>query len=182
MKVNFEIKFVKLILCEKFFAQVKFFLEEIFVIEKIVGDLLREKNFTISCAESCTGGLLTSKLTDIAGSSNYVKGAIVSYTDEIKNKILQVEEETLKNFSAVSEETALEMSKNVRKIFCTDIGVSVTGYAGPGGEVGKVFISVAGEKNVAVKKFNFAGSRIEIKNQAATSALEFLENFLQSND
>ena len=149
------------------------------MIEKIVGDLLREKNFTISCAESCTGGLLTSKLTDIAGSSNYVKGAIVSYTDEIKNKILQVQAETLQNFSAVSEETALEMSKNVRKIFCTDIGVSVTGYAGPGGEVGKVFISVAGEKNVAVKKFNFSGSRTEIKNQAAQTAMEMLKQTLK---
>ena len=150
------------------------------MIEKIVGDLLREKNFTISCAESCTGGLLTSKLTDVAGSSDYVKGAIVSYTDEIKNKILQVEEETLKNYSAVSEETALEMSKNVRKIFQTNIGVSVTGYAGPGGEVGKVFISVADEKNFAVKKFNFTGSRTEIKNQAAESALKFLEAFLSN--
>lgn len=153
------------------------------MIEKIVGDLLCEKKFTISCAESCTGGLLTSKLTDIAGSSAYVKGAIVSYTNEIKNKILQVEEVTLQNFSAVSEETALEMSKNVRKIFDTDIGVSITGYAGPAGEdVGTVFISVAGEKNVAVKKFHFAGSRTEIKNQAAESALKFLEDFLKSND
>ena len=151
------------------------------MIEKIVGNLLREKNFTISCAESCTGGLLTSKLTDVAGSSDYVKGAVVSYTNEIKNKILQVEKETLKNFSAVSEETALEMSKNVRKIFQTDIGISVTGYAGPGGEeVGTVFISIVSEKNSATKKFHFFGSRIEIKIQAAETALNFLENFLKN--
>lgn len=144
--------------------------------------MLREKKITISCAESCTGGLLTSKLTDVAGSSDYVKGAVVSYTNEIKNKILQVEEKTLQKFSAVSEETALEMSANVRKIFCTDIGVSVTGYAGPGGEeVGTVFISVASEKISAVKKFHFTGARIEIKNQAAESALKFLENFLKNN-
>ena len=151
-------------------------------LEYDLSKILLRNALKISVAESCTGGLISSRLTDVAGSSDYVKGAIVSYTDEIKNKILQVETETLQNYSAVSEETALEMSKNVRKIFCTDIGVSVTGYAGPGGEVGKVFISVAGEKNIAVKKFNFAGSRTEIKNQAATSALEFLENFLQSND
>ena len=149
--------------------------------EILVGDLLREKNFTISCAESCTGGLLTSKLTDVAGSSDYVKGAIVSYTDEVKNKILQVDEKTLKNFSAVSEETAREMSANVRKIFQTNIGVGVTGYAGPGGDVGKVFISVADDKNISVKKFNFTGSRTEIKNQAAESALKFLAEFLKSD-
>ena len=149
--------------------------------EILVGDLLREKNFTISCAESCTGGLLTSKLTDVAGSSDYVKGAIVSYTDEVKNKILQVDEKTLKNFSAVSEETAREMSANVRKIFQTKIGVGVTGYAGPGGDVGKVFISVADDKNISVKKFNFTGSRTEIKNQAAESALKILAEFLKSD-
>ena len=149
--------------------------------EILVGDLLREKNFTISCAESCTGGLLTSKLTDVAGSSDYVKGAIVSYTNEVKNKILQVDEKTLKNFSAVSEETAREMSANVRKIFQTNIGVGVTGYAGPGGDVGKVFISVADDKNISVKKFNFTGSRTEIKNQAAESALKILAEFLKSD-
>ena len=149
--------------------------------EILVGDLLREKNFTVSCAESCTGGLLTSRLTDVAGSSDYVKGAIVSYTDEVKNKILQVDEKTLKNFSAVSEETAREMSANVRKIFQTNIGVGVTGYAGPGGDVGKVFISVADDKNISVKKFNFTGSRTEIKNQAAESALKFLAEFLKSD-
>ena len=149
--------------------------------EILVGNLLREKNFTISCAESCTGGLLTSKLTDVAGSSDYVKGAIVSYTNEVKNKILQVDEKTLKNFSAVSEETAREMSANVRKIFQTNIGVGVTGYAGPGGDVGKVFISVADDKNISVKKFNFTGSRTEIKNQAAESALKILAEFLKSD-
>ena len=148
--------------------------------EKIVGDLLREKNFTIACAESCTGGLLTSKLTDVAGSSSYVKGAIVSYTDEIKNKILQVKAETLEKFSAVSEETAREMSANVRKIFAANIGVGVTGFAGPGGgnenfPVGTVFISVADEKNVAVKKFSFVGSRTEIKIQAVQAALKMIE-------
>ena len=150
------------------------------MIEKIVGDLLREKNFTIACAESCTGGLLTSKLTDVAGSSDYVKGGVVSYTNEIKNKILQVEKETLKNFSAVSSETAAEMSANVRKIFAADIGVGVTGFAGPGGEVGKVFISIADDKNISVKKFQFAGSRTEIKTQAAETALKFLEDFLKN--
>jgi len=154
-------------------------------LEKTVGDLLREKNFTIACAESCTGGLLTSKLTDVAGSSDYVQGSLVSYSNKIKNQLLRVEEETLKNFGAVSEQTAKEMSANVRKIFETDIGVGVTGIAGPGGgspekPVGTVYISVAGANNLVVQKFNFTGSRMEIKNQSANAALKMLEDFLQN--
>lgn len=149
----------------------------------IVGELLKKKNFTISCAESCTGGLLTSKLTDVAGSSNYVQGAIVSYSNEIKISALHVKEETLKNFGAVSHETAFEMAKNIREIFKTDIGVGITGIAGPGGgskekPVGLVYISVANKNSVTVEKFNFVGSRTEIKNQSVLSALKMIENFL----
>lgn len=149
----------------------------------IVGELLKKKNFTISCAESCTGGLLTSKLTDVAGSSNYVQGAIVSYSNEIKISALHVKEETLKNFGAVSHETAFEMAKNIREIFKTDIGVGITGIAGPGGgskekPVGLVYISVADKNSVTVEKFNFVGSRTEIKNQSVLSALKMIENFL----
>ena len=151
--------------------------------EKITGKLLIEKNFTISCAESCTGGLLTSTLTDAAGSSNYVKGAIVSYTNEIKNSILKVKAETLEKFSAVSEETAREMAENVREIFKTDIGVGITGYAGPGGgtknnPVGTVYISFAEKNFVEVKKFQFSGSRTEIKFQAVQSALKIIQDNL----
>lgn len=152
--------------------------------EKIAGELLKKKKFTISSAESCTGGLLTSKLTDISGSSEYVKGAIVSYTDEIKNSVLHVKEETLKNFSAVSYETALEMAENVRKIFHTDIGVGVTGFTGPGGgsfekPVGTVFISVADKNSVKVEEFHFKGSRTEIKNQAVEAALKMIIKFCE---
>ena len=151
--------------------------------EKIIGEMLRERNLKIACAESCTGGLLTSRLTDVAGSSEYVEGALVSYTNAVKNKLLKVSAETLKNFSAVSEETAREMSKNVREIFCTDIGVGITGLAGPGGgsekkPVGTVYISIADEKNVVVKKFNFTGTRTEIKSQSVDAALKFLQDFL----
>ena len=149
----------------------------------IVGEMLREKNLTISCAESCTGGLLTSKLTDISGSSDYVQGAIVSYSNKIKISALHVSAETLKNFGAVSRETAFEMAKNIREIFQTDIGVGITGIAGPGGgssekPVGLVYISVADKNSVRVEKFNFAGSRAEIKNQSAETALKMIENFL----
>lgn len=151
---------------------------------KKVGELLKEKKFTISCAESCTGGLLTSKLTDIAGSSEYVKGSIVSYSNEIKISAVRVNEETLKNFGAVSYETAYEMAKNIREIFKTDIGVGITGIAGPGGgsdkkPVGLVYISVANKNSVHVEKFIFTGNRIEIKNKSADTALKMLLKFLQ---
>ena len=151
--------------------------------EKIVGDLLREKKFTISCAESCTGGLLTSRLTDIAGSSDYVKGAIVVYSNEIKISALNVKEETLKNFGAVSYETAFELSKNIRELFKTDIGVGITGIAGPGGgskekPVGLVYIGVSDKNKIDVQKFNFSGSRTEIKNKSVDAALKMIKNFL----
>lgn len=146
---------------------------------KIIGEKLREKNLTIACAESCTGGLLTSKLTDIAGSSDYLQGAIVSYSNEIKISALHVKAETLENFGAVSPQTAIEMAQNIREIFNTDIGVGVTGIAGPGGgsstkPVGLVFIAVADKDFVNVEKFNFKGTRIEIKNNAAESALKMI--------
>ena len=151
--------------------------------ENEVGKILTEKNLTIACAESCTGGLLTSRLTDIAGSSNYVKGSIVCYSNEVKNKILHVDAETLKNFGAVSEQTARQMSANVRKIINTDIGVGVTGIAGPGGgsadkPVGTVYISVSNADKTFVKLFNFNGSRTEIKNQSCAAALTMIKEFI----
>ena len=137
-----------------------------------------EKNFTVACAESCTGGLVMSRLTDFAGASAHVKGGVVAYTNEIKNKILRVEDETLKNFGAVSSQTALEMAKNVREIFSATIGLSTTGVAGPDTSenkpVGLVYVAIVGENFSEVKEFHFDGSRTEIKSQAAEAAFELL--------
>ena len=151
--------------------------------ENEIGKILTAKNLTIACAESCTGGLLTSRLTDVAGSSNYVKGSLVAYSNEVKNKILHVDADTLKNFGAVSEQTARQMSANVRKLFDTDIGVGVTGIAGPGGgsaekPVGTVYISVSNADKTFVKLFNFNGTRTEIKNQSCDAALSMIKNFI----
>ncbi len=151
--------------------------------EEIVGQLLKEKNFTLACAESCTGGLLTSRLTDIAGSSDYIKGSVVSYSNEVKMSVVGVKEETLKNFGAVSSQTALEMSAGVRKVLKTSIGTGITGIAGPGGgspekPVGLVYISVSGEKGDKVQKFNFSGSRTEIKNRSVDAALKMMIEYL----
>ena len=151
--------------------------------ENDVGKILTAKHLTIACAESCTGGLLTSRLTDVAGSSNYVEGSIVSYSNEVKNKILHVDADTLKNFGAVSEQTARQMSENVRKLFNTDIGAGVTGIAGPGGgsaekPVGTVYISVSNVDKTIVNRFNFSGTRSEIKNQSCDAALSMIKNFI----
>ena len=148
-----------------------------------IGALLTEKNLTISCAESCTGGLLTDRLPNVPGSSAYVKGAVVAYSNEIKMNILHVKEETLENCGAVSRQTAQELAANVRQILNTDVGVSITGIAGPGGgsrdkPIGLVFIAVADKDSVNVEKFNLAGTRIEIKNLTAESALKMIKIFL----
>ena len=139
------------------------------------------ENFTIACAESCTGGLLMSRLTDFAGASNYVKGGVVAYNNEIKNKILHVEEETLKNFGAVSNQAALEMATNVREIFFATIGLSTTGVAGPstseGKPVGLVYVAIVGENFSEVKEFHFNGTRSEIKASAADAAFELLMRY-----
>lgn len=150
-----------------------------------LGKLLTDKNLTIACAESCTGGLLTSRLTDVSGSSAYVQGSIVSYSNDVKNSVLKVQAETLKNFGAVSEQTARQMSANVRELFKTDIGVGVTGIAGPSGgtaekPVGTVYISVSDSRQIIVKLFNFSGSRSEIKNQACEAAMQMVIDVVNS--
>lgn len=151
--------------------------------ESEIGKMLKEKNFTISCAESCTGGLLTSRLTDIPGSSAYVKGSVVAYSSEAKTEILHVNEETLKLYGSVSEQTALEMAMRVRKLLNTTIGVSITGIAGPGGgsedrPVGLVFVAVSGPHGDTIKNFNFNGSRTDIKQKVVEAALVLIQVYL----
>lgn len=154
------------------------------LLEEEAGKLLLATNQTIACAESCSGGLLTSRLTDVAGSSAYVLGSIVSYTNEVKMSHLGVKEDTLKQFGAVSEQTAKEMSCGVKGRIGADIGVGITGIAGPGGgsvekPVGLVYISVAGPKGVIVTKNLFKGSRSEIKKQTTDKALTMLIKYIR---
>ena len=138
-----------------------------------------EKNFTVATAESCTGGLLASRLTDVSGSSDYVKGGVVAYCNEIKRDILHVKSETLEKFGAVSRQTAEQMATNVRTIFNATIGLSTTGVAGPlsseGKPVGLVYVAAVGENFSEVREFHFKGSRTEIKAQAVEEALKLLE-------
>ncbi len=112
-----------------------------------VADLLRAKGLTLSVAESCTGGLLSAKITDIAGASKFYQGGACTYQNHIKHKILGVRQETLDTYTAVSTQTAVEMADGCAWAFGTDLAVSVTGYAGPdGGEdgtpVGTIYIGI----------------------------------------
>lgn len=117
-------------------------------IEEAVAKLLIEKKETVAFAESCTGGLCAKRLTDISGASEIFHCGVVSYSNNIKHKVLGVKEETLDKYTAVSEETAKEMAEGVRKLADATFGVSITGYAGPGDstEVGTIYIGISSEK------------------------------------
>lgn len=143
-----------------------------------LGKKLLKQHKTISFAESCTGGLASNLVTDIAGSSEYLIGSIVTYTNESKHNLLKVKEETLNAYGAVSEETALEMAQGVRKLFGSDYGVGITGNAGPGGSEGKpvglVYIAIATPDEVYCKEFNFTSTRIENKLRIALTAISMV--------
>jgi len=131
--------------------------EEDTPLEILIGNLLREKNLTVSTAESCTGGSIAAKLTSVSGSSDYFKGGIVAYSNEIKESLLGVSSETLKKQGAVSEETVIEMVKGAMKALKTDCAVSTSGIAGPGGgtkekPVGTVWIAAAYKNEIRTMK------------------------------
>lgn len=151
-----------------------------------LGRELHARGLTIACAESCTGGLLTSTLTDIPGSSSYVMGSVVSYSNDVKARILHVSEETLLLHGAVSEETAREMAEGVRQLMQTDIGVGITGIAGPDGgsaekPVGLIYIAAADRTHTIVAKNNFSGKRLENKRAAVKKALSMIHDLIRSS-
>ena len=153
----------------------------------MVGQMLCARGYTISCAESCTGGLLTSTLTDVPGSSAYVMGSVVSYSNDVKSRILHVAEETLAAHGAVSPETARAMAEGVRDLMQTDVGVGITGIAGPGGSspekpVGLVYIAVSTLGKTSVEKNVFSGVRAEIKRAAVNKALAMVQEMIREMD
>lgn len=153
------------------------------ILEEIVGKILHRKELTISTAESCTGGMLSSRITDVSGSSDYFKGGMVTYSNKSKVKFLDVKKKTLTKFGAVSEKTAKQMAEGVRKHFKSDIGISTTGIAGPTGgtkekPVGLVYIGYSDKKRTFAKKFLFGNFRDRNKKRAAQMALEILRKEL----
>jgi len=158
-------------------------------LEGVVAGLLLKNRATLAVAESCTGGLLGDRITDVAGSSVYFKEGTVSYSNEAKVRILGVKEETLNQFGAVSKETALEMARGIQKISGADIGLATTGIAGPSGgtpekPVGLVYIALLWPKRVfeICKEFRFIGQRREIKENAVASALDILRRTLMGKE
>jgi nicotinamide-nucleotide amidase len=146
-------------------------------IEYVVGDLLRELGWTIAAAESCTGGLLTSRLTDVPGSSAYVDLAVVAYSNRAKEELLDVPREMIQTHGAVSEPVAEAMADGIRRRARTDIGVAITGIAGPDGgspakPVGTVCIAVAGPWGVSTRTRVFSGDREMVKMLASQAALD----------
>lgn len=141
-----------------------------------VAELLTEKRLTIATAESCTGGLLGHVLTSLSGSSSYFDRGIISYTNVAKHELLNVSEDLLEMYGAVSKQVAESMAEGVRLNARTDIGVSTTGIAGPTGgskekPVGLVYIGVSTKQDTVVKRFIFNGSRLENKDLTCREAL-----------
>jgi PncC family amidohydrolase len=152
-------------------------------LEKIIGDHLREKGWTLSIAESCTGGLICDRITNVSGSSDYFEGGMVTYSNESKAKHLGIPLDYIKRYGAVSPQVASKMAQGVRKAFNTTFGLSTTGVAGPTGgtkrsPIGRVFIGVADGRRTWVRKFDLKGNRREIKKKAAERSLEFLYEML----
>ena len=144
---------------------------------------LTDEGRTLATAESCTGGLLGKLLTDIPGASNAYKGGVISYVNEIKHRLLGVEQETLDVCTAVSRETAHEMAKGAREIVRADVGISTTGLAGPDGDgtgrpIGLVYVALDMEGFSYCRELRLKGSRAEIRAQAAQEALAMLSEFL----
>jgi len=158
-------------------------------LESVVGRLLLSKRLTLAVAESCTGGLIGDRITDVAGSSVYFKEGIVAYSNEAKVRVLGVKEETLNEFGAVSRETALEMARGVQRISGANVGLATTGIAGPTGgtakkPVGLVYITLVWpEMGVELcREFRFSGQRREIKESTVANALDILRKALKGKD
>ena len=152
-------------------------------LEKAIGNLLRKKGWTLSIAESCTGGLVCDRITDVSGSSDYFLGGMVNYSNESKSTHLGVSSVEIRTYGAVSSRVAGKMAQGVRKTFGTTFGLSSTGVAGPTGgtkrsPVGRVFIGLSDGRRTWVKREDFKGNRRAIKRKATQRALQFLYEIL----
>jgi len=149
------------------------------ILEILLGEKLRETGQTVATAESCCGGLLSHRITNVSGASRYFLGGVVSYTNKAKHNLLGVSQASLDTYGAVSDAVAREMAEGARGKFHADYGVSMTGIAGPTGgtpekPVGLVYLAVASLSGIVVEKCLFDGDRDEVKQQTADKALEMV--------
>lgn len=152
-------------------------------LEEVVGNLLKAKNIKVAVAESCSGGMLGEMITNIPGSSEYFQGGVISYNAKIKEELLKVPQEIIKKYGEVSEQVARLMAEEVRKCCYSDIGISITGIAGPGGvtekkQVGLVYMALANGKKTLIQKHQLFGNRQQIRLRASRRALNLLRMYL----
>jgi nicotinamide-nucleotide amidase len=156
-------------------------------LEKLIGNDLREKGWTLAIAESCTGGLICDRITNISGSSDYFMGGMVTYSNQSKAEYLGIPLDFIKKHGAVSSPVARRMAEGVRKAFHTTFGLSTTGVAGPTGgtkrsPIGRVFIGLTNGRRTWVKKLDLKGNRREIKEKATEEALQYFYERLIHGD
>ncbi len=156
-------------------------------IEEIIGKLLKEKNLSLSTAESCTGGNIAHLVTSVAGSSDYFVGSVVAYSNSVKENILNVNKDDIKTHGAVSQSVVEQMAMGVRKLLNTDYSVATSGIAGPTGgtkekPVGTVWIAVSSEKRTISRKFVFSNNRERNIGKSSVMALDMLINEIKTND
>lgn len=155
-------------------------------LEQVIADLLIKNNLTISTAESCTSGLLASRLTDVPGSSQYFKGGSVCYSNELKINDMGIDKDLIERYGAVSEEVAKSLAKNIAQKNNTDLGIGITGIAGPDGgtekkPVGLVFVGIFYKNNLYIKKYNLTPDRITNRELTVTLCLNEIRKILRNS-
>jgi len=154
-------------------------------LEREIGELLRQKKLTLGVVESATGGLISHRITNVSGSSDYYKGSVTAYSNEVKIKVVGVKEDTVKKYGAVSAQVAEEMAESGRKILATDICLADTGIAGPGGAtpekpIGLFYIGLSHQAGTYSRKHIFQGDRKQNKHSAVEATLSWLKEYLTS--
>ena len=154
------------------------------LLEMRLGQLFKGRDLWLAVTESSTGGLLGHMITNAPGSSTYFIGGVIAYANKVKVDVLGVSSQTLDRYGAVSKETVIEMARGVRKVLDADIGVAISGVAGPGGgtdekPVGTTVIGMSALEQETTKLFVFPGERLDIKTQAAQSAIQMVIDLLE---
>jgi len=153
-------------------------------LEEVLGKMIKDRNLHLATAESCTGGMIAHKITSVPGSSDYYKGSVVAYSNEIKEKILSVKHETLEKYGAVSEQTVLEMVSGVLKTMNCDVAIATSGIAGPTGgtpdkPVGTIWLAAGSKEKIITKKLQLGDNRTKNIETSTFFALDLMRRFLQ---
>jgi PncC family amidohydrolase len=154
------------------------------MLEETLREYMHARKLTLATAESCTGGLVSDRITNVSGSSEYFPGGVIAYSNEVKASLLGVPWDTLNMYGAVSEETVIEMARGVRKLFRADIGISVSGIAGPLGDtpdkpLGTTWFGLAVSHSVWARHFIWDGDRLQNKQLSSEAALQFILDYLE---